>query len=194
MPLQGPKNAEDRSKIHNEIAQIVRQRMANTTFAITLLGIFGIFNIQKQSFPPGTDIDPLLLGSSILLSCILFILYMYNYCLGGMLRIFTTYLKVTGESGWEQDWANYRKNRHLYFGYTKAQTIVFFALIFISTVWPCAIAKIIYSLKFGPRSLILLFVNLILGAVFLAIISILGFSRLGNIEHDFEENWRNLQQ
>jgi phosphoglycerol transferase MdoB-like AlkP superfamily enzyme len=189
MSLRGPINDEDLHKIHNEIGQIVRQRMTNTTFAITLLGIFGIFAIPKSIPATGAHLDPCLLVSSILLSCILFIVYMYNYCLAGMLRILTTYLIVTDTSGWEQDWTKYRK-RCFYFGYTKAQTIIFVALLLVSTFWPRVVARI-YSLETQPSSL--LDVGLVLGVMFIVVVACIGFLGLGNVERYAKENWQRIK-
>jgi hypothetical protein len=192
MSLKGPINKDnaDLYKIHNEVAQIVHQRMVNTTFAITLLGIFGIFTVRRPTPPVGSDIDPVLLWSSLLLSCILFIVYMYNCCLVGMLRIFTSYLRVTENSGWEEDWAKYR-GKYFYFGYTKAQTIVFVALVAISTFWPSVIAKV-YALKI-ESSIWLFSVNLALGVAFLVIMIFIGSGKLLNIEPNVMKKWQELK-
>ena len=119
---------------------------------------------------------------------------MYNHYLDSMLRIFTTYLIVTDKSGWEQDWARYRKNRRYYFGYTKAQTIVFLSLIFISTFWPWIVAKAIYSLKIESSSLYLSVINLILGLIFFVVIYLIGFRKLFDVESDIKDEWDRLNK
>ena len=72
--------------------------------------------------------------SPIKLQVLLFLFFLLSHHLSGMLGIISTYLSVTDKSGWERDWANFRKERH--FAYTKAQAIVFIALGFMATLLP----------------------------------------------------------
>jgi hypothetical protein len=65
-----------------------------------------------------------------------------------MLRVFTTYLKVTGASNWEHDWGAFRQSPYL--GYTKPQTLVFLFLNGLTTIFPLLLAQT-YDLRFEPR-------------------------------------------
>lgn len=198
MPLAGiTKNEQDIRKIHNEIGQIVHRKMANTTFAITLLGAFGVFG-PARVITIGSDLA-FLFALSILLTFLLFLLYQYNHWLDGMLRIFTTYLRVTGHSAWEDDWAKYRKQKDEhghwgYFGYTKAQTLVFLVLILVSIFWPIIIFWFSYP-KIEPTWFLvfMLALNFMLGVFYLLRIWQMGFGKEAeHFENKAMEIWKSL--
>lgn len=149
MVLLGP-TKEDQHKIHAEVNQIVNQRFFITTLAITIFAGMVAWLIPKQAPCPETAIGTFTFIASILITIVLFALFLLTHHLTRMLRLFTTYLDVTDTSQWEKDWVNYR-NRFRYFGYTKAQTIIFILLGIMSTGFPFLLwAAHPYSLE--PRT------------------------------------------
>jgi hypothetical protein len=80
-------------------------------------------------------------GVSILLTVVLFLLYVYFMLLLGMLRIFTGYLIEKYDSEWEKDWTQYRNDpgTHKYAGYSVAGKWVFLLLGLLSFLYPCAL-------------------------------------------------------
>src|SRR4051812_47229350 len=92
MSLKGP-TKEDLVKIHEEINQINNQRFIITTLSITVFGVTLAW-IVPQTKPPVTDIGPFEFLVAIILSILLFGMYLWSHFLRGFLRIYTTYLIV----------------------------------------------------------------------------------------------------
>jgi hypothetical protein len=187
MSLKGPNN-EDVRKIHAESNQIVNQRFLITTFAITVFGVIGAWLIPKNTPAAGSDLGAFTFAGSILLISLLFILFLFNHFLRGMLRIYTTYLLATNKSDWEHDWERYRKEKYL--GYTKAQTIVFLALGILSTVYPVILAEV-YSLNITSQSGF--WANIIVGVVYFILVIAMGFEGLWDPESKARERWQKLK-
>jgi len=189
MSLKGPNNG-DVQKIHAEINQIVNQRFLVITIAVAIFGVVGTWLIPKNTPSTPNDESVLLaltvLGS-ILLTSLLFMLFIVSHCLTRMLRIYTTYLIVTNKSDWEQDWKRYREKK--YFGYTKTLTIFFLFLIGLSTFIP-----VIFSI-FGAVEFKLSLVSLVgikLGVVYLFFVAAMGLGgRLDN-EKKAKKKWEDL--
>ena len=86
MVLLGP-DTEDKSKIHNEINQIVNQRFILTTFAVTVFGVIIVWLLPGEKLVTGSIMDSLtFIGSGVLL-WLLFIIFVLGVVLRFFLRI-----------------------------------------------------------------------------------------------------------
>jgi small-conductance mechanosensitive channel len=192
---------EDVKKINDEICQIINERYLLTTFAITTFGIIIAWLIPKA--PEGAGANPPIFyyAGSILLIGILSILYLFNYCLKGMVRIFSTYLQVTETSGWEQNWQKYRdvnSKKFMFFkysnywGYTKAQTIIFFVLGVFAFIFPISIIYFSKPLtfQFSTEFIIHSFVS----GVYLIFIFSTGFLGLFDPENKAMDRWKKIKE
>lgn len=189
MTLEGP-SPEDLRKIHGEVNQLVNQRFLLTTAAVTIYGAFTAWLLPRQTPAPGAPTGGFIYAMSLALLCTLFVLYLFKHMLLGMLRIFTTYLDVTAKSGWEQDWAAYRR-KYAYLGYTKPQTLVFAFLGGLVLAMPFAL-QVAYGLTAAPTTGMWL---LILGTVAyeLAVI-LMGFNHIPDVETKTRERWVELSK
>ena len=187
MPLSGP-STEDLKKLHSEVNQVVNQRHLITTLAITIFGVIAAWLIPREPQQSGMPVGGFAFVGSLLMLTILFLLFLYSHLLKRMLRIFSTYLRVTAKSDWEDDW---RKFRHegSYWGYTKPQTVLFLALGVIAMCWPILIS-LAYSLRLEP--LVFFFVTLIAGFAYVIAVSGMGFAEWGSCEGSSEERWKKL--
>lgn len=118
-------NPDDVRKLHAEVNQIVNQRFLLTTLAITIFGVLCAMMVQIER-PTGGG-DPFSFAATILLSVLLAVICWWSHLLKNTMRIFTTYLAETGLSGWESDWAQFRRAGP-YFAYTKPQALIFLIL------------------------------------------------------------------
>ncbi len=190
MTLNGP-NEEDVRKIHAEINQIVNQRLLITTIAITIFGVVIQLIIPKKAPTVGSEINPSIFIASILLIFVLLLLFIYSYWLKGVLRIYTTYLLVTGKSDWEHDWERYRKG--WYWAYTKTQTVFFWFLGLISCILPFIIAYV-YSLNYTLKILLWAFMDITVFGVYSIILLVMGFCKLLDEEPKAKDKWENLNR
>ncbi len=143
MSLIGP-NEEDTRKLNLEVNQIVNQRLTLTTLGLTLFGVIIAWLIPKEQYLVGA-VSAFVYAAISLLLVTLFVLFLLTYHLSSMLRLFTSYLRATEASGWEQDWKQYRR-RFSYFGYTKPQALLFLLLGFVSAAFPILLAHL-YNLN-----------------------------------------------
>ena len=179
---------DDVKKIHNEINQIVNQRYLITTVAITIYCV--VANMLKpKDFPSSTsELGGLIYFGTILLLSLLLLLFLYSHFLKVMLRTLTNYLLVSEKSNWEIEWKTYRTKG--YFGYTKAQTIIFLILGIFSFSYPFGI-KIAYNLNYEPlcglTSIIIFFIF-----YFILIIGI-GFCHWFDFEKRSQEKWKEIK-
>lgn len=178
---------EDIRKIHNEINQIVNQRYLITTAAVTVFGLFVSMLIPKDIPAPNQDLGGVLTSGTILLIITLLILFLYSSFLKGMLRTLTSYLMETNSSNWELDWSKYRKLG--YFGYTKAQTIIFMVLGILAFIFPICLG-IIYKQNIAhvPGMIVLVIIEVI----YLILIILIGFSELCGFENKSQSKWRKI--
>jgi hypothetical protein len=149
MSLTGP-GAEDVRKLHGEINQLVNQRYLVTSLAITVFGVITAWQIPRQTPREGEPVGSFAFAGSTLLLVLLFLLYAFSHQLEGRLRAYTSYLHVTGTSGWEKDWARYRKECRP-FAYTQSQAVVFAVLGLIAAAFPIVFART-YGLRLEPAS------------------------------------------
>jgi len=189
---------EDIKKINNEICQIINQRYLLTTFAITTFGIILAWLIPKTSSGAGANPPIFYYAGSILLIIVLFCLYLFNYCLRGMLRIFSTYLQVTDKSGWEQNWQKYREKNtkefkliklkySKYWGYIKAQTIVFLVLGILTFIFP--ITVIYFSEPLIFETSIEFWIHTFISLIFIIGVFLTGFLGLCDPEKNAIDRW-----
>jgi len=188
MALQGP-NTEDIKKIHAEVNQIVNQRLVITTLAVTVFAAMIAWLIPKSPPSPGSDIGTFVYIASILLTTVLFALFLLTRLLSQMLRIFTTYLYVTDVSSWEKDWVAYR-DRFSYLGYTRPQAIIFLLLGVVAAGFPFLLWAA-YPVKLEPRAGAILCA--VIGGLYVVLVSGMGLARWGAKEGELRRRWRELK-
>ncbi len=189
MALKGP-TPEDEKKINSEVNQIVNQRFLLTTTAITVFGVVITILMPKTALVANEPISNFIVIGSFILSTILFILFILSHLLKGMMRIFTTYLIESDKSGWEKDWAEFRKGK--YVGYSKSQTLVFLFLTLFSLSFPFFIT-LVYNQKYDfllLSNLILIIISLIYE---LLMIGISYFGWFDN-EKELQKRWKTLKE
>ncbi len=142
MSLKGP-TTEDERKLHAEINQIVNQRFLLTTLALTLFGVLTAWMVPKESHDQAdTAIGVFPFAISIVLSTLLFSIYLWSHLLKNTMRVFTSYLAVSGKSNWEIDWREFRKER--YSAHTVPQTIMFIILVGMSVIFPFGLSGVFH--------------------------------------------------
>jgi hypothetical protein len=181
-------DSEDKRKIHAEINQIVNQRLSLMVLAITVFGVFIAWLTPKQT---PTEIKQFVefvyFGSSLLL-IILFLIFLVTHQLAQMLRVFSTYLRETQGSVWEEDWARFRKN-YTYIGYTKPQSMIFLFLGLLTTIFPVFLI-FIYTSCIEPNWG--LFFSVGLGIIYMIFVFGMGFKKCGDNEKRYEKRWKEI--
>jgi hypothetical protein len=188
MALQGP-NTEDIKKIHTEVNQIVNQRLSITTLAVTVFAATMAWLIPKSPLSPGSDVGTFIYTASILITVVLFALFLLTHLLTQMLRIFTAYLDVTDTSSWEKDWVAYR-DRFSYLGYTRPQTLIFLLLGVVSAGFPFLL-RAAYPIRLEPRAGAILCA--VIGGLYVALVSGMGLARWGAKEDKLRRRWKELK-
>ncbi len=197
MPLHGPKE-EDLRKLHSEASQIVNQKFLITTATITVWGFLAAQLLSSQANMPVFSGSHEALATHplgwagyfgpILLNLVVLVMFFYSTILAGMLRVITTYLLETGRSGWEADWARYRRLGHL--GYTRAQSVVFLFLAAVASAFPFAFA-LLRDASLEPASGLI--THLVIAALTMASIVSLGVLGWPDLEADPGRKWRRLR-
>jgi hypothetical protein len=194
--LKKPTN-NDICKIGLEINQIIHERFLLTTIAITILGVIGGW-LSVYTSPKITSANfvknPVEVGWVVygILSCfmmILLMLFLYSHILYCKLRIYTTYLRVTGSSNWEWDWWDYRQKKP-YFGYRKGQSLVFLLLGVGTMISPLVFA---FLLKLSARPYEGLILQGVVFLLYLGCVYLVGFDKLHDPEKSAFINWRELR-
>ena len=193
MSLIGPKPG-DITKIHAEINQINNQRFLLTTAAITVFGVMITIIMSKPLPTSGSNLDPFVFIGSVLLLSVLMVLYIYNYILQRIVKVYTTYLIVTGVSSFEQDWRFFRLDRGRNFSsiYIRTYSSVFLLLGMITLIYPFLVS-LVYGLYMGI-SLGLVFHLSFAFLYFLVIGLVCICKRFSNHEETFLENWERLKR
>jgi len=182
---------EDVKKIHDEINQIVNQRFLITTAVISIFGVVAALLVRENLN------DFLVFFVSFLLASLTFMLYIFSYTLKRTLRIFSTYLNVTGSSIWEQQWEDYRdyekRNENtITWAYSKGHTIVFMLLGGFSIALPFVITGVrnpnIYKIELSI--VIGLIIFLIINIFYLVIECYIGFRSKWDNEDKLKTKWR----
>ena len=189
MALRTP-NDSDVRKIHREVNQIVNQRLLLTTLAVTIFGAVMAWIIPEDPLPANSEIGGFIYTASMLLSTLLFALFLLAHHLTSMLRIFTTYLQETETSNWEIDWKTYR-DRFAYIGYTKPQSAIFLLLIIIVGIFPF-ILWLAYPITIEPRTGEI--ISVILTLAYTSLVAGMGFSRWFAREDELRRKWKELNQ
>ncbi len=187
MSLQGP-NSDDIKKIHAEVNQIVNQRILITTLAVTVFAAMTAWIVPKTPITPGSSIEPVVYAASVMMTLVLFALFLLITLLTQMLRIFTSYLDVTSASSWEGDWRIYRK-RFSYMGYTRPQAFIFLMLGLASAGFPFMLWAT-YSMVLEPTGVILCVTT---GGLYCILVCGLGLARWGIREDELRRRWKKLQ-
>ena len=104
---------KDVNKLHAEINQLINQRFTLNTVALTITGAMSAYIIPKEEHINSiVAVERSIMGDIVLLLFLCLLVYL-SRILYTMLRTFTTYLRVTEKSNWEQDWYEYQKlNNH----------------------------------------------------------------------------------
>ena len=178
---------KDVEKIHSEVNQLVNQRFILCTLAITIFCVFVAWLIPRNVPKAQSTVGGFVYIVSILLSLMIFTIGLLHNLLKGMMRVFTSYLVVTEKSAWEIDWERYRKDP--YFGYSKAQTIVFLVLNIFAVLFPFIFA-IVYSQSLEPTEGLV--AMLIVGTVVEISLYGMGFKGWGDIEHKAASKWKSM--
>lgn len=184
---------EDVKKIHDEINQIVNQRFLITTLAITLFSVVGAWLVREDLN------DILVFFVSSLLASLTFMLYIFSYTLKRTLRIFSTYLDVTGSSIWEKHWKSYREDeirteRRKTWAYSKGHAIVFMLLGGFSMLLPFVITGVrhisFFQLTLSLVGWLLIFIILNLG--YIIVEGYIGFRSKWDNEDELKRKWRRV--
>jgi hypothetical protein len=189
MPLLRP-NQEDINKLHSEVNQIVNQRLILTTLAVTVFGVMIAWLIPRNPPASGNPVGAFVYVGSVLLTVILFALFLLSHHLTYMLRLFTTYLVQTDASNWEKDWASYRREFR-YLGYTKPQSIVFLLLGLLAAGFPFLLWAA-YPITIEPWALAV--VDGITGGLYVVFIAGMGLGGWFAKEDDIQRNWKCLSK
>ena len=188
MPLNGPCD-QDLGKIHSEVNQLVNQRFVLTTVAITVFGVIVAWLIPKTPPLAETSLGWFTIAGAVLLLVLLFLLYLFTHLLRGMLRVFTTYLVVTGTSGWEKDWERFCENK--YWAYTKPQSVVFMVLGLCAGII-CPLLVMTYSLQWEP--LVGFFVLGVVLLLYELFVWLMGFRELWSTGKAAKSRWEELNK
>jgi uncharacterized protein YacL len=183
MSLKGPKT-QDVTKLHAEINQIGNQRFIVTTLALTIFGVLITAMVTSATSPrPATSFT-----ISIILSILLFGLYLWSWFLKNTMRILTTYLAVTEQSSWELDWVKYR-NHYSHFAHTGPQTFIFLLLNLIGFVFPFLIAWIYFIPIDSITGPLIMLATFLVTEIFMCF---MGFCKVGDRERKITDRWKQL--
>lgn len=189
MALKGP-TPEDKQKIHSEVNQIVNQRILLTILSVTIFGAMVAWLIPKTSPSQAASVGGFVYIASVLLTVVIFALFLLSHHLTNMLRLFTTYLVETGSSNWENDWSSYR-DKFGYFGYTKPQSLVFLILGALSAGFPFLLWAA-YPITSEPR--VGAVVDAIIGILYLVFVFGIGLRGWFAKESDMRRRWKELNK
>jgi len=200
-------SSRDIQKLHLEINQIMNQRFLITATAVSIFGIMAAQALQGNSSGSGIKIDRLGIVS-VAINLVLLFLSLLHLLLRKYARILTSYLNVSGNSGWEREWKKFRSRRrflHRYIGYDTPQFLVFLILFVLTLFYPIVVS-VAQTLEQNPTlsvralpaeaflpdrlSMNVLEANVLLFAIFLAIRFVLG-SLVGG-EEVYDEWWQRL--
>jgi hypothetical protein len=188
MSFKGP-SVEDERKLHNEINQIGNQRFVLTTLARTLFGVLTAWMVPKDSAHQAeVDIGAFPFAISLVISVLLFSIYLWSHMLKNMMRVLTSYLAESGKSGWELDWREFRQDA--YFAHTKPQTFMFLVLITMSIIFPFVLS-LVFSLKI--TSVVVPASAVSLGLIVGLLIYLMGFKNLFDEEAIIVRRWKKMR-
>jgi small-conductance mechanosensitive channel len=145
--------------------------------------------IPKDATASSADAGTFPFIVSVILSLLLFGIYLWGHLLKRTMRILTSYLVETNKSGWELDWIKFRHDR--YSAHTKPQTIIFLLLNIISIVFPFLLSWI-YSLK--STSVVGPIFAVGVGIATGIFIYLMGFRSLFDDEAEIVERWKTLSK
>jgi hypothetical protein len=181
--------ALDVEKIHLEVNQIMNQRFVLTTFAVTVFGAIVAWLLQKTPMPGG-PVGTFVCAVSMVSTVFLFTMSWLHLCLKKYARVLTTYLRVSKQSGWEVDWAEYRIGKHFtYTGYQYPQTWVLALLGVLAGGYPIGIL-LLYSLRWEP--LVGIVLATLAGVGNVSFILKTGFSNPDEYESFIHDHWTEL--
>jgi hypothetical protein len=190
MTLKGP-TPEDVHKIHAEVNQLVNQRFTLTTLAVTVFIAGLALLLPRDSSSVGTEVGIYRYSLSILLLLFLLLLFYLAHRLTYVLRTLTTYLDVSGVSGWESDWREYRGRYPWYIDYPQSQSIVFLGLGIIAGCFPFSLGAL-FRISLCPQ-----FGAVCCGAgllIYLLLVSCMGFGNFLKKEKRIRQRWQRIKE
>ena len=137
----------DLQKIHREVNQLVHQRFMLTTVAISVFGVLLAWLVPRTTPDPNTNLGGFTYLISTILCVMLCSIFLLSHLLKNMIRILTSYLRITKASPWEVAWKKYRMNP--YTAYTKPQALLFLLLNSLALLFPFIFAGI-FNLNLKP--------------------------------------------
>lgn len=148
----------DIDKICCEINDLMDRRFAISTVALTLVLAY-LSWIIPQSYESQFAFRTLMY-SGLLLSIIIFSLYMLSRSLHTSVRMFSVYLQVTGASNWESHFKAFRQKNGNRSGIVDNIAYMFFGLIIVSGSLPFLIYllnqnKVSYDFPYGQMFFVL---------------------------------------
>lgn len=186
MPLRGPTPA-DVQKLHAEINQIGNQRLILTTLGLTLFGVLTAWVVPVS--PGDSKVGAFRFAVAIILSILLFVLFLWTHLLRLYLRVMTTYLVETKKSDWERDWLEFRKAS--YWAQMKPQAMIFLVLNAGAIAFPFLLAQL-YSLTIEPN--IGATIAIAVGIVTELLMFLIGFCELFYSETKIADRWRAIAE
>lgn len=124
----------DISKIGAELLQLMNQRFVMANIAITFLVSFMAWTMSRKV----TEVNDIITNSiaAIVLSCVIFVIYIISRNIHKSIRIFSTYLVVSESSNWEIHFKKYREKFGKNGGLPNAFVYIFPCLIFLPGTIP----------------------------------------------------------
>jgi hypothetical protein len=165
----------------------MNQRFILTTLAITIFGVISAWVVPKKAPPVDTDVGGFVFLASMLLTSLIFTLYLWNHLLKRISRLFTTYLCVTEKSNWELDFRDFRDGPYL--SHTKPQTVVYMFLVILGTIFPLLIC-LVFNQNLAPLPHFLS--SMAVGFVYLLLMFGMGFLNWWDGEQEAENRWKQL--
>lgn len=185
----GNLSKEDVTKILSEINQIHNQRFQLTLSAITVFGVFIAWVIPSVD-KPGIQVSEFSLAAPFLLLIFLFLLFLYAHTLNRTGATLSTYLRVTKQSKWEEDFKSFKGDRIV--GYAFIQSMIFLSLGLITFLFPWLVNHL-SGVEFTAPPKVKYFL-ISFGIIYIITILSLSFFDLKYHEHKVKERWEKLRK
>ncbi len=182
--------SEDKFKIFNEINQIHVQRFQLTLGAITVFGVFIGWVVTKEN-PATKQASDFLFAAPILLLIFLFLLFLYGYTLDRTLTALSTYLRVSKQSTWEEDFTSFRgRKSSMAVGYYAVENSIFILLGAVTASFPfilCGLTNIEFPSSKKVELMLAAF-----GLIYIIVVFVMSFVNPASYERDAIEKWEKI--
>jgi len=181
-----PKQAGDIAKVHGEILQLVNQRVALSTAAISAVCVVLAWVTPKALINENQSIHNYVFFVTTFLYILLGMIYWLSCNMKINLRILSSYLIAARKSNWEIDWRNYRSKFTIKM-YTYSQTALFLILGIIISIYPlvllcCYKLSLIYLVGWN--------IHYSFAVIYFIAMMILRHYSNDSVEDDFIKNWK----